>query len=536
MLNFPNWKDIPELPLRVSNTQKFYTYLILDKQKGNLLRWKNQPKLQRNINLYEQMHDKFRALCYQQDRGKGIAQFWCEIALNEQNTISWEPANKTQLAWEHLGSFFEEKCYWTAKDLCKSSNRESWEEFLFAARLVIHNPLKFREILVRYKPDKSSNIDAYVSEALTNYVKSESSKNKFSRWRLLYNKSDKELKEALLVLGRNEPEISQFIFARKYFKQVYLISKVKNPARKAGQKWLNPDAQDFSQAAQCYNMEKLSKAAPHEVSISINITGAEVQQWMEVCIQALEQYPNSILPQFSLEALQSTGFEVTSVNQKTIEEIEYQNVLSIEEINKGGSDLTERMNSELSKHLITLKPDIQKILILYYGFKFNQKQLAEILNMNQSSISRNIAKSTLSLLDKISGISQPQLWTHDYVERWLKQSYKTPTHSDIIQASLVSTIKNFSVESREILQNYARSEVDKSKLNELRSKLQENLLLEINNWIKKYIDIWLAKYYKSVSIAILRNSNYPNQQKLETKTIVSLVEAYVKSSPSVNTK
>lgn len=218
MLNFTNRKNVPRLPKHKNNAQKFYTYLILNNEKGlSSLQWKNQPILERNIKLYEQMHDEFRNLCSQQDRGNGIAQFWRQVVLNQQTTVSWEPTNKTQLAWEHLASYFEEKCYWTAKDLCRDCDLETWEKFLCLARLVIYNPLKLREILVRYNPSKA-NIDSYIYKALTKHVKSETNQNTFSRWRLLYSKSDKELKEALQVFGRKEPEISQVIFARKYFK------------------------------------------------------------------------------------------------------------------------------------------------------------------------------------------------------------------------------------------------------------------------------------------------------------------------------
>lgn len=158
MLNFTNRKNAPILPKHKNNAQKFSTYLILNNEKGlSSLQWKNQPILQRNIKLYEQMHDEFtcgtlreRNLCSQQDRGNGIAQFWRQVVLNPQTAVSWEPTNKTQLAWEHLASYFEEKCYWTAKDLCGNSSLETWEEFLCLARLLIYNPLKLREILVRY--------------------------------------------------------------------------------------------------------------------------------------------------------------------------------------------------------------------------------------------------------------------------------------------------------------------------------------------------------------------------------------------------
>ncbi len=531
MFNFTNWKNIPALPKREGNTYKFYTYIILNNQKGSSsLQWKNQPILQRNIKLYEQMHSEFRNLCSQQDRGNGIAQFWREVLLNEQTAVSWEPTNKTQLASEHLASYFEEKCYWTAKDLCRDSNLETWEEFLCLARLFIYNPLKLREILVRYNPSQK-NIDAYVSEGLTNYIKSETLQNKFSQWRLLYCKSDKELREALQVLGRNEPEISRFMFARKYFKQVYFMSKVKNPARKFGQKWLNPDAQDFEQTAQCYNAEKSSKSAPYEVSISsTKVTGTEIQQWMEVCIQALKQYPKSILPQFSLEALELTGFEAKS------SELEWQNTSMIEESDDEAFYLSEKINLALSKHLTTLKLEHQKILFLYYGFNFNQQQLAQILNINQSSVSRYISKSTFHLLSKMLEISQPQVWTHDYVKRWLKQSYQAPIHSDIVQAGLVNAVKKLSVEEREILQVY-RNQLDKNqtKVDEIICKLQDSLLSEVNNWVKKYTERWLTKYYKSLTMTILKKTNYARDQ-LEAETIVTLVETYLKSLNAVSVR
>jgi RNA polymerase sigma factor (sigma-70 family) len=530
--------NIPALPKRQTNTEKFFTYLILNSNtKSSSLQWKNQPNLQRNIRLYEEMNDKFRHLCNQKDKGDSLAQFWREVVLSEeQAAVSWEPRNKKQLGWEHLANFFEEKCYWTARDLCKDRKLETWEEFFFLARLIVYNPLKLKNILDCYNPYQT-NMDSYVSQALANYVKSETKENKFSRWRLIYNKSDKELKEALQVLGRKEPEISQFIFARKYFKEVYLISKVKNPARRSGQRWLDPDAQDFEQSARCYNAEKLSKSAPYEVSVNLTkVTGIEIQQWMEVCIQALEQYPKSILPQFSLEELELPGFQRKYQSIKAIEEIESEKTSLTEEISSEEFDLSKRINSDLSENLIRLKADDQKILLLYYGFGFNQKQLAEKLGINQSTISRCISKSTYSLINKMSAVSQPQLWARDYVETWLKKSYQTPIHSDIIQASLVFAVKNLSVEERQILQNHSSQAVEEKKLDDIISRLQDSLLKNVDDWIKKYIDKWLTKYYEPLAQSILRNANYTRKEDLETETIISLVKEYLKSLNALNIK
>jgi hypothetical protein len=102
---------IPILPKRENNIDKFSMYLMLYTQNGRLLiQWKYQFYLQRNMELYEEMNQRFSQLCSQRDKGVGLAQFWRYVALKEpQPTQDWEPTNKGQLAWEHLASYFEEK-------------------------------------------------------------------------------------------------------------------------------------------------------------------------------------------------------------------------------------------------------------------------------------------------------------------------------------------------------------------------------------------------------------------------------------------
>ncbi|OKH51644.1 hypothetical protein NIES2101_17915, partial [Calothrix sp. HK-06] len=287
-----------------------------------------------------------------------------------------------------------------------------------------------------------------------------------------------------------------------------------------------------------YNAERLSKSAPYEVSVnSKKVTGKQIQEWMQICIEALKQYPKSILPKFSLEALQSTGFEVQSESIRGTEELEWQNELAREEISDSEFYLSGKINSILSENLITLKPDVQKILFLYYGFKLTQKQLADTLNINQSTLSRYIAKSTLNLLDNILEISQPKKWADDYVKRWLKQSYQAPIHSDIIQASLVDAVKKLSMEERDILQGYYNQQINYSctKVNKIICDLQNELLLNINNWVKKYINRWLTNYYNNLVVTILDNSHY-SRDSLEIETIVSLVETYLKSATTAIVK
>ena len=540
MLNFTLLDSIPVLPKRENNLNKFSTYIVISYQNNRLaLQWKHEPSLLRNLKLYEEKHYCFSNLFCQQDQEIGVAHFWRKVALNESQLIAdWEPNHRTQLAYEHLASYFEERCYWTAKDLCKDRNANSWEEYLCIARLLVYNPLKFSEILVKYNP-QNANLDTYITNTLTNHIKSSAEVSRFSRWRLLYKKSDKELIEALKVVGIVAPEISQIIFAIKLFKQVYLINKVKNPARSKGKKWIDPDQKDFEESAVFYNAKKVLPSAPHEVSANTKVTAKQIQDWMEICIKALENYPKTILPKFSLDALQSDGMIAKS--ELEVLEIEWSKISSTEETREGF--LANKANSVLSKQLQAMKPDDRKILLLYYGEGLNQKQLADRLGINQSTISRYLTKFTIKLLSTLAEISQPQEWVIQYVEQWLKREYHAPIHSDLIQATLVSAIKKLANEEREILQLYYGQRMDENKiaaqlsinmdkisirLTKARNLLQDNLMQEINIWIKEYLEKWLSNYYKSLFNLVLKTEATVNKEiKLEEK--ISLIEIYLQN-------
>lgn len=546
MSDFLSKNIIPKLPHRENNIDKFTTYLMLNNQNGRLtLQWKYQPYLQRNMKLYEQMNQVFHNTCIQKDNGIGLSLFWLDVVLNDaQDTRLWEPVNKKQLGLEHLAAFLEERCYWAAKTLSTDYNLESWEKCLYTARTLIFNPLKFQDILTRYNPGQT-NLNTYVQEALVKHIKCETAQNRFSQWRLLYKKSDKELREALQTIGRMEPNISQFVFARKYFKQIYLMDKIQISGRKLGEKWPAPDEDNFQKAAQCYNAEKLMSSAPHEVAISIDVTASQIKEWMQICIAALNNYPQSILPKFSLEALQNCGREVASDDDSDALEIEGHSLWTTAETGKELHFLQNKTSSILAKEITALKLEYQKILFLYYGFGINQKQLADTLGINQSTISRYLTKSTVNLLDSLAEISQPQGWVKHYISQWLKQNYQTPQHTDLIQAVLVTAIKKLTFEQKEILQlcyGQKMNEIDitqklgisfiekKAILAMIQSELKDKLIHEINIWIKDYVDKWLSKYYKS-----LKKSVYPSGQQLTIAEQVAVVESFLQKQPvSIN--
>ncbi len=410
---------------------------------------------------------------------------------------------------------------------------------------MIYNPIKLGSVLAKYDSQKG-NVETYIADFLAKNIRAEAVVHKFSKWRLLCKKSDKELREALQVAGICEPEISQMLFARKYFKQVYVMNKVENPARKTGKKWPDPELKDFDISARCYNSEKLIPGTPHEVYASSgDITGKKVQAWMESCIVALQNYPKSIVPQHSLDALQSVGWEAHSDYVDTLE-LNSDN-LQIDDADDNQHFLSIKSSSVLHQQLEGMKQDYQKVLFLYYGFGLTQKQLADKLKINQSSISRYQAKSLIILLDTLAGISQPQQWVKQYVERWLQQNYHAPSHSDLIQASLVLSVKKLPDVERNILQLFYGQRMDvniisslvginesevRELLKRLNQHLQESLIQEINIWIKEYLEKWLTKHYKSEAKSLLKTLSKSKNLDIDDK--VSLVEQYFHSQKALN--
>lgn len=532
MSNFLYQDSIPRLPDRLDNRDKFSMYLMLDTRNfGQVIQWKYNLPLQRNFALYEKNIESFSRLCRIPDQGKSLVQFWLNIALEttSDRQQDWEPENRKQLALEHLASYFEANCYHAARTIYINSIERPWEEFLCLARVSIYDLNNLLKILAGYEASQGASLETYVQEVVIKTVKSATAVNKFSRWRLLCKTSDKELKEALQTAGQREPDISRCLFARKYFKQVYLMNKVKNPTRKAGQKWPDPDSEDFQAVAQCYNVEKSLAAAPHEVSAGSNINREQIQGWMEFCISALQNYPKSIIPSYSIEALQEVGHEVKSEQPQPAVKIEWQDVVETEDSGEDRQKLASKTDLALRRHLQTLKPEQHKILLLYYGAGFTQKQVTVSLGITQGSISRRLDTIKIKLLKALAEMAQPNQWVAQYVSGWLEKDYQTPHHSDLIQAALVKAIKELEPEEREVLQLCYGQHLDEqkvaarlgmnqaevtAKIRAAKHKLQDDLINRLNTWIKEYIDQWLTSLYQS----LLYSSNKVLDTALKNQT------------------
>ncbi|XZN93520.1 MAG: sigma-70 family RNA polymerase sigma factor [Microcoleus sp.] len=541
MTTYSHRETIPILPERRTNTEVFCTYLMLDTQNGlPLIKWQNIPALKRNFELYQKHNQTFRQLLSQPNTLQSISMFWRSIIIASPPILAeWEPKNSKKLALEHLASLFEKNCYYASKKVWLNSQERSWEEYLSSARIFVYSSDSLVKVLKSYD-EAQANLDTYIQQTLIKEIKNEHQICKFSQWRLVVKKSDKELRQALQRAGYQEPYISQCIFARKYFQQVYRFNKVQNPAlRRLGDKWLEPDSEDFQAATECYNAEKSLSCAPHEVSAGSSISIEQMQAWMETCIEVLQKYEKIIIS--SSENIQNI-FPITQPQDSDqlwdASELEIIS-LEAEESDSEANPQLHQTQLDFHEELDRLKPDQHKILLLYYGLGLKQRQLETQLGTSQSAISRRLNTIKKQLLRTLINKSQPQAWVTNYVVEWLHKDFRAPRHSDLIEAALVQATKKLTVEAKHILfrrygqqlneqqiaSQFGLSLLDvKTIISESQEKLQAYLIKELPHWEKEYVEEWLKSFYYSLICLAHEHLNLSLEMTNDWETIDKIVE------------
>lgn len=526
MFNFFAKNNIPRLPERANNIDKFSTYLMPDNRNGYMkIEWKSRPHLKRNLELYAAKDRQFARLCQEQDKARSIAYFWMDKAINElQPLLDWEPINRKILALEHLAAYFEQNCYQAAKAIWAKSRERTWDEYLSIARANVYQPDSLLKLIEKYEFSHGANIDTYIQQVLRKAIKSETDVGKFSNWRLLCKESDKKLKEALETAGHGKAQIACFLLARKYFKQVYLISKVKNPSRQSGQQWPHPDLGDFQSAANSYNAEKALPSARIPPTPE-TVSGEEIKKWMEICIKAIRNYPRSINP-VSLEGLKEVGIEASVEEFSEIgEKIKLHNIWDNVNSESNDRELVDRTDTAFKTEIENIKMLVEKriqsgklqlyhrkIPLLYYGIGLTQTQIGTKFGINQANINRHLTNYyEVPLLEKLAEMSQSKSWVKPYVSGWLVKDFSSESRSNLIQAALVEAIAKLPPEYQEALQlRYAQnlnvqqisdrlcinSNEVSQRIDKAQQDLEATFLKVVDRWLEEYVKSWLNRFYK----------------------------------------
>ncbi len=522
-----NRDPIPNPPQRSNNIDRFSTYLMVDSQQGLVvLQWVGEPRLRRNLQRYAAHDPHFARLLDAKDLEEQLEQFWINLAVNPPPPQEWEPANRQELAFKHLASYYESICHKAAKAIAYKHSQVSWEEALTIARAFIYNPQKLADILRKYQIQGSAKRSTYLHEVLTRTIKSETSVGKYSYWRLICQISEIKLTHALETAHYKQTEISQILFARKYFTNVYVFSRVKGRRKRPGETWPIPESEDFAETANCYNAERLLPSAPPEVTSNPHpVTAEQIQRWMENCFEAVKEGKKLEYQNLSLDELNANlGIEIT--DPKTAVENSAWPELGEEELTSAWSNQTEEIKQRLETALkrcgnmieVPLSEghwliDETKLLPLKYGFGLTQKQMAVLCGIKQCKVSRDLKNKYIKpLVEALTQLSQPEGWVYDYVTEWLQKYFPSPNRADIIQAALVESLKQLTVSERELLslcygekldfsiigdrQGYSVNEVE-AKLASIETQLHNSLLHCIGKWMKEYVNQWLHIFYRT---------------------------------------
>ena len=528
-----NQENIPRLPKRPNNSDFFCTYLIWKTDHSQVIfQWQNSPYLKRNFDLYQRNDHEFAQFCSLPNGIIDILKFWKNIAIDASPIVQqWESQNRRQLALNHLTSYFDTSCYYATRQVLLISKAKSWEDYLSSARIVINNSDKLVKLLKSYD-DSQAYLHTYIQQIMIREIQNQQNICQYSPWRLLIEKSEIQLREALQISGIQEPNLSQYLFARKCLKPVYSLNKVQNPAlRKSGDKWLEPDSEDFQAAAHSYNAGKSLCSAPHEIFAGSNLSREQMQDWMKICITALQNYPKS------LENIQEED------NEKLCDQSQPEDInLEAEESDLEANPRSKEIKVAFEKEFYRLKLDQQQILLLYYGAGLKQKQLEIKLGTSQSAISRRLHTIKKQLLKTLIQKSQPHEWVTNYVVEWLHKSFRAPRHSDLIEAALVQATKELSSENQQVLlmrygeqvseQNIATqlgiSLLDVNTIiDQSQYKLETHLIKKLHDWEEKCVDEWLKSFCKSKILAICRTLNLYLEIEDDQQIIDRFVEEHL---------
>ncbi len=490
------FSHIPTPPKRDDSVSKFCTYLRIEKVNDrSTIYWKSVPHLQRHIKLYKEKHEQFLLLLEQEDQDRELVVFWIEIALHHlPQPTAWELPNREELAVQHLQFYCEESCYYAAKEIWLKNQSFAWEDYFAIGQSLIYDRDAFRRILARYNCSQSL-FSTYIKSSLSKHIKDKASVSKFGRWRLLCKEKDEILKAALLAeSGWKTEQTRNFLSARKCFKQVYHINKVQNPAHRTGTIWPNPDSRDFQESAEVYNTEK------RLFSIAPDLTGEELEKWMNICIIALQNYADQSIPLShctSIEFLQDVGHEFELEKESIARE-----TASLAE--EQGS-IIKRIERDLYQQLLTLKSEQQEVMILYYGCSWNQTQIGNRYGVRQDNISHRLNNIKHKLLQTLVKLSQPDLRIKSYIDEWFKLNYlANQTSKDLINVALLAAFKLLDERKQQILQlryEQKQNEADIARHFHL-TQAEVLAIIQSSNYqleiaLRKQMDLWMKEIIKS---------------------------------------
>ncbi|MGL5196041.1 MAG: sigma factor-like helix-turn-helix DNA-binding protein [Chroococcales cyanobacterium] len=354
-----------------------------------------------------------------------------------------------------LCAYLDEPAYRAVENTSKSwklLKNYTWEHWLCLVQDIINTPnelIKIVDNLIQLAQTKQNKIpvQTYFKKAFVNKIRENLEKFGISRasdWRLLCMAKESELRQALKKQGISDLLIERYIFAWDYFKSVYEENRVNHPRRKKGDRWLNPQIEDYAKVAQSYNQEKELIGVPLSVFQDCSKTPEQIEQWMQESVQALRK--SALIDEVNINS--ADLLDKLKVHRSVMPPSDGANPSDLwGNVQAILTQPLQEINSRLTEAIAQgEKPAyVAKILPLRYGIGLSQQEVGQIFGVHQSQISRRESDYLESLLswfcqwlaDK-KGMGLERVY-HD-LEQWLSGGDFAPQLSPNIQEILTATL------------------------------------------------------------------------------------------------
>lgn len=369
--------------------------------------WSTDRKLERNV---EKIISKYAAA---PNLENFLALYWHQL---------WS-VERSFFAGEHLAAYVQEVCYWAAYKTQGNLNSSQYRLSDCFQMAIAQLPI----VLNGFDSKFGSNLKNYAAitfrSLLINSLRNGYEADLCSDWGLLRKITQKRLETALGEYGFSQEKIGECVLAWTCYKTIFA------PVKGSGIKQLSkPDLTTWEQIADLYNVLRLQQLGANSAEYKATVLENRLQDCSRILrrhlcpqVDSLNKPKQGLIGKEIIDDLGSPGDSVLT------------EIIEIEE-SKLRLEKQVELQAFLTETLTLLKPELHKVLTLYYIEGLTQAEIAQQLEIKQYNISRNLAKARETMLKalgkwsaqkfQISLNTETMGQMNKILEEWLENYYK----------------------------------------------------------------------------------------------------------------
>jgi RNA polymerase sigma factor (sigma-70 family) len=369
--------------------------------------WLTDPKLRRSVErCLPQLPETDRSEAF-------LALYWHKV---------WQ-MQTSPLAQSHLAAYLQEVCYWAAQKASRYSENVQFQlSDCFQVAIAALD-----KVLQGFDAKRSISLKGYANLKFSSVIKDILRQRQIADictpWALLHKLSKKRLIESLQSAGISPEMIQRYVLAWMCFNALYAPTEVPNRTA-TSRKLVKPDPKTWEAIANLYNQQRQTQLPAATPAIRLDT----IEQWIALCAAAARQY---LYPSWTSINAPKPGQEEGELLDN-LPDLDAEPALA-EMIAAEETIQLDQINAVLAQAIAQLEPELQQLLQLYYVQELTQQQIAKQMQMQQYTISRQLAKIKRSLQHQLVEWSQETLHISPnldviesmsaVLEEWLKAHY-----------------------------------------------------------------------------------------------------------------